>query len=119
MVRRVPAVYLIYAGLVLLEFVVQPLLFLATSQPLHPSWGGLAFVALVLVGIARRSWLAWVCLLLWTLVLTVLVLPWAFSSVNAMVLVAYDAATLALLLSRPMRAHVRGPSMRRGSLQSR
>ena len=119
MAKRVPGVYLIYAGLVLLEFVVQPLLFLATSQSLHPSWGGLAFVALILVGIARRSWLAWVCLLLWTLVLTVLVLPWALSSVNALVLTAYNAATLALLLSRPMRAHVRGPSMRPGRLQPR
>lgn len=119
MARRMPTIYLIYAGLVLMEFLVQPLLFLATSQPLHPSWGGLALVALVLVAIARRSWLAWVCLLLWTLVLTVLVLPWAFSSINALVLTAYNAATLALLLSRPMRAHVRGSSMRPGRLQPR
>jgi hypothetical protein len=107
--RQLPAAF--YA-LVAMELVVLPLLFLAVGQRLDPRRGGLLVLGLVLIGVARRSRIAWGLLLLMTLMLLCAVAvtaPTATPSLSGIGQLLYNAGVLALLLSPSLRRHVLGP----------
>jgi hypothetical protein len=98
-----------YIALVLMEFVGQPVLFLATGSPLHPSPGGLIILALIVMGIARRSYLAWGLLLTWTafeFFAVTLLLASSSQTTAGIAWLFYNAASLALLLSPTMRRYL-------------
>jgi hypothetical protein len=91
-------------------FVFGPaLIMLLQGDPLHPKSGALILEGLLLLALARRSAISWTLLLLWNLVYVVATLPaigGAGMLFGAPVLGIVSLACAALLLSRPMRAHV-------------
>ncbi len=109
MYRRLPSTF--YA-LVAMDFLVQPALFIANGQRLDPRASALCFLALLLYGIARGSWLAWGFLSAYTVLLTLAGLLSVGTGLSARLLVVniYNLVTVALLLSPSVRAHLKGPT---------
>ncbi len=109
--RQLPRTYALFA---LLTAFGLPLIMLVQGEAIHPSAPGLAFVALLLVGLARRSVLAWTLLLLWNLFATLafgLVFgggsgsgEWLLPSAPLFLLLGLSS--VGLLLSPSMREHV-------------
>ncbi|MHB8490827.1 MAG: hypothetical protein ACYDA6_01250 [Solirubrobacteraceae bacterium] len=110
--RRLPPMYGPFA---LLTMCGPLLVMLVQGDGIHPSVRGLAFVALLLVALARRSVLAWGLLLIWNLFVTLavagagiggssgrggLLLP------NALLLFLLGLVSMVMLLSPSMREHV-------------
>lgn len=110
--RQLPRTYVPFA---LLTMFGPLLVMLVQGEAIHPSVPGLAFVALLLVGLARRSVLAWGLLLIWNLFVTLAValvsgggssgggeglLP------SAPLLLLLGLISVGMLLSPSMRAHV-------------
>ncbi len=100
-----------YAPFALLTAFGLPLITLVQGEAIHPSAPGLAFVALLLVGLARRSVLAWTLLLLWNLFFALAVgLVFGGGSGGGQLLL--PSAPLFLLLGLSSAALLLSPSMR-------
>ena len=108
--RQLPRTYVPFA---LLTMFGPLLIMLVQGDALHPSAPGLAFVALLLLALARRSLLAWILLLAWSLFLAFTVVGvsggaggggWLFPSAPLFLLLGLISA--GLLLSPSMRHHV-------------
>ena len=114
--RRLPRSYLAFV----LVSVFGPLLvMLIQGDRIRPSIGGLAIVALLLVGLARGSLIAWALLLLWNVFLAFSVAAtsggdWLLPSAPLLLLVA--AVSAPLLLPSSMVEHV---GLRRRTFGSR
>ena len=107
-----------YLPFVLLTVAAPPLIMLVHGDRIHPSAPGLAFVALLLLGLARGSVVSWTLLLLWNLLmlLAIAAATGAGMQWSAPVLLMVALASVALLLSSSMRRHVgvsRGPAAQR------
>jgi hypothetical protein len=99
-----------FYALVGMFFIVQPLLFLVKGQALDPRGPALAVTAALLYFIARGSWIAWGVVFAYTALLSLLVLLVPSLNASWIMLTAYNAATLYLLLSRSLRGHLRARS---------
>jgi hypothetical protein len=108
--RRLPRTYIAFALLTLFGM-LPPMLI--DHNSIHPSAPGLAFIALLLVGIARGHALAWALLLIWNgfLVLTVVGVSGGTWLPGTPLVLLNGLLGLALLLAPSMRARV---GLRRG-----
>jgi hypothetical protein len=82
---------------------------MAAGDTIRPSAAGLAFVALLLLGLARGSHVAWLILLVWNAfaVLSVIGAGGGTLLLGAAFLLLNGVLSLALLLSPSMRGHLR------------
>jgi hypothetical protein len=104
-VRELPRTYFPFALLTMFG----PLLgMVAAGDSVHPSVAGLAFVALLLWGLARASGIAWLLLLLWNAFVVVSVVGVSGSTVSlgGVLLLLTAVPSVLLLLSPSMRAHL-------------
>jgi hypothetical protein len=102
--RQLPRTYVPFA---LLTMFGPLLIMLVQGDAIHPSAPGLAFVALLLLALARRALLAWILLLAWNLFFAFAVAGasgWTFPSAPLFLLLGLISA--GLLLSPSMRQHV-------------
>ena len=109
-----------YLPFVLLTVAAPPLIMLVQGDRIHPSVPGLAFVALLLLGLARGSAVSWTLLLLWNLFMSFAIAAATGAGMlwSAPLLLVVALASVALLLSSSMRRHVgisRGPAPSRVS----
>ena len=97
-----------YLPFVLLTVAAPPLIMLVHGDRIHPSAPGLAFVALLLLGLARGSVVSWTLLLLWNLFLSFAIAAATGAGMlwSAPLLLLVALASAALLLSSSMRRHV-------------
>lgn len=115
--RRLPRAYLPFALLTL--FGPLPVVLLQ-HDPIHPKPAGLAFVAILLVALARRSVISWTLLLLWNVFLVCAAAPALGSpgmTVGAPLLSLLGLSCAAMQLTPSMRHRV-GLSRRRISGQN-
>jgi hypothetical protein len=106
-----------YYALVATLLALIPVTMAATGQHVAPN-AGVAILALLLWGVARRSWLSWSLLLIWNVfyVLAIaLVVPGGSISASGLAILACSALAAGLLLSPSMRAHLGGSARRAGS----
>jgi hypothetical protein len=108
--HRLPRTYVPLA--ILTMFGTLPAM-LIDGDSIRPSAAGLAFVALLLVGVARGSTLAWTLLLIWNAFLALSVAATVGGSwlTGAPLLLLNAVLCLGLLLAPSMRAHL---GVRRG-----
>ena len=116
--NQLPRTYLPFA---LLTMIGPAIVMLIQGDALHPSAPGLVFVALLLLGLARRSRVAWSLLLAWNAFLALAVAAisggtWLLPSGPLFVLIALTS--VGLLVSPSMLQHVgirrrRSPSPQR------
>ena len=113
--RQLPRAYVPFALLT----VFGPLLvMLVQGDQIRPSAGGLAFLALLLLGLARRSRLAWGLLLAWNGFLVLAVAAALGGSgvlLSAPLLLLVGLGSIGLLLSPSMRQHLGGEGRRPGT----
>jgi hypothetical protein len=103
--RRLPRTYIAFALLTL--FGILPAM-LVDHDSIHPSAAGLAFIALLLIGVARGHALAWALLLVWNvlLVLTVVAVSSGTWLPGTPLVLLNGMLGLALQLAPSMRTHV-------------
>jgi hypothetical protein len=109
-VRRLPWQYLVFAALTIFG---QLLLVWSSGSPIRPAPAGLTIFALLLVGLASGSILAWTLLAAWnTFMLAIVggfVGGFAFAGSDFLLValpIVFHISSLALLLSPRMRRHV-------------
>ena len=104
-VRRLPRTYFPFALLTMFG----PLLgMVVAGDSIHPSVPGLAFVALLLLGLARGSGTAWLLLFLWNVFVVVSVVGVSGGTLllSGVLLLLNTVLSVVLLLSPSLRAHL-------------